>query len=136
MTRRSSPLTRIALVATALATVWSLGCCGFEPLFAQLFASDNGISMACADGTGANTPTGTTSLQAGSTFTAVAASPTVSSPDATCNCDNCLAPSPPLALLSIDRAPAPAVAATEVALTPSVVGAPLVPPPQASTLGA
>lgn len=136
MTRRPSPLTRVTSMLTALATVWSLGCCGFEPLIEQLFVSEAGAVMSCADGSSGDAVTVAPSAQAQAAVATMSASSQASSPDATCNCDNCQAPSPSLAMASVARALAPAVFAADVALTPSVPCAPLVPPPQGSTLRA
>src|SRR5262252_3802937 len=45
--RRPSPLIRLLLGLTVLATVWCLGCDAFDPLLAALFP-DGGTTMVCA----------------------------------------------------------------------------------------
>lgn len=130
MMRPSSFLTRASRAFTALVTVWSLGCCGFEPAVASLFSADGVVSMDCA----ASDDTSTGTAESGVAHAPVSGSGSATelnaSDDGACSCTNCLAPSPrvrsevPTAPLQA-RAPGPVVASF-----PSEVRVPLVPPPQ------
>ena len=136
MMRRPSFLTRLARAITALSTVWSLGCCGFEPLVGHLFAVETDTMMDCPDGrvrdADSASPDATAESGIATTAPAVASvsSAIQSTQDASCNCDNCQAPSPPVAVASVVRTPTAVAQAAVGTLSPSVFRAPLVPPPQ------
>lgn len=126
MMRAPSFLSRLSRVVTALATVWSLGCCGFEPMLSALFAADGAATMACADGdSGSNAI-----ADSGDASHVTVGADQSRSTDAACSCTNCLAPSPTVAVTPV-AAPGPARALAIVVWSlPSIVRAPLVPPPQ------
>jgi len=130
MMRPPSFFARVTRALTGLVTVWSLGCCGFEPIIASLFAADGVVAMDCADS--GDTSAGTVEAGGEQLPGSGAGAATVTNPsdDSACSCTNCLAPSPRVVSVILapplpGRAPGPLVASF-----PSEVRVPLVPPPQ------
>lgn len=139
MTYTPSFLIRVARAVTALATVWSLGCCGFEPLLGQLFAADTSTMSDCAAGAAAAQSAGETGAltrpsNANAALTADGSElpPAVVQPhqDTACGCATCVAPVPPLTDAPLGAPPAPTAVASALTRPVDVVRAPLVPPPQ------
>ena len=124
---------RLVWAATALVTVWCLGCAAFDPLLHQLAGSGEGAMMCASDG-GAPAPTGVATLgsRTGAPTATIAATPTAGSHGNICSCQSChAAHTAPVDLASAAQ-PTPRAEGTEPTPPISVARSPLLPPPERS----
>ena len=129
--RRFSPFLRLVWAATALVTVWCLGCSAFDPLLALLGGS-SGPMMVCASDGMAPATQGSTVATTSSIVETISVAP-VSSPTThgdICGCQSCLAAQSDRLAQQIAAQPTPRIERAEPTATASVTRAPLLPPPQ------
>jgi hypothetical protein len=122
--RRPSILIRALRAATAVVTLWCLGCSGFEPLLDAALGAESTV-MSCGADAGAMAAS-----TDGASHHATVSAAADSHHGFDCGCGSCHSASPSTFALSSAQHLAPTTAFARIIALVSVVRTPLLPPPQ------
>ena len=124
-----SAAARILYSAVALATVWCLGCCAFEPLLSSLLGPAQSMAVRCS-GDAATNASAVASFYEDSAPAVSAFGSGSDSAQTVCACTSCVAPAPMASTIARIAPLATQQPRAEASTPTSVEREPLHPPPQ------